>query len=60
MKCRWCNGTGKMYVEPGSSLYYRCGDCQGTGLVQVEDDDEPKSDPAIDDDEGAEDAPANP
>lgn len=29
--CKWCNGTGKEYVEPGSSHFYACPDCNGTG-----------------------------
>lgn len=30
-KCKHCNGRGYLSVEPGSSLAYRCTDCQGDG-----------------------------
>ena len=33
-KCPYCRGTGKQYVEHGSSLSYRCPDCHGTGEIQ--------------------------
>lgn len=33
MTCPYCNGTGKIYVEPRSSYGYRCTDCGGTGQV---------------------------
>ena len=29
--CQWCNGTGRIAVERGSSLAYRCQDCGGSG-----------------------------
>lgn len=29
--CKWCHGTGRQYVEYGSSLCYPCEDCNGTG-----------------------------
>jgi hypothetical protein len=32
-ECKWCHGTGTEYVEPGSSLCYRCPDCNGTGYI---------------------------
>ena len=59
MICPHCDGFGKVYVEPGSSLYFRCPDCGGTGRSE---DNDPRTgtDPVIDDAEGAEDAPANP
>ena len=31
--CPYCNGIGKIYVEPRSSYGYRCTDCDGTGYV---------------------------
>lgn len=32
-ECRWCNGTGRQYVERGSSLCFSCPDCDGTGSI---------------------------
>ena len=29
--CRWCGGSGRQHIERGSSLSYRCPDCDGTG-----------------------------
>lgn len=31
-RCRWCHGDGAISVERGSSLRYRCPDCNGSGL----------------------------
>ena len=31
VKCKHCNGRGYLSVEAGSSLTYRCTDCQGDG-----------------------------
>lgn len=33
--CKYCNGTGIMHVERGSSLSYTCTDCNGSGVVPV-------------------------
>ena len=38
MKCEWCNGSGRQYVESGSSLCYTCPDCDGTGEEQPEEE----------------------
>jgi DnaJ-class molecular chaperone len=41
--CRWCRGTGKEYVEPNSSHFYRCPDCDGTGrMPELEQDEAPE------------------
>ena len=40
MKCKWCHGTGREYVEAGGSLYYRCPDCDGTGIAKPLDEEE--------------------
>jgi hypothetical protein len=31
--CKWCGGTGRQYVEEGSSLNYVCPDCDGQGYL---------------------------
>ena len=31
--CKYCRGTGVLYVERGSSLSYTCPDCNGSGIV---------------------------
>lgn len=31
--CQWCKGTGREYVEQGSSLCYACPDCNGSGFI---------------------------
>lgn len=31
--CRECNGTGRQYVERGSSLCFTCPDCEGEGYL---------------------------
>jgi hypothetical protein len=30
--CPWCNGSGSIAVEPGSTLRYSCPDCNGACL----------------------------
>lgn len=52
MTCRYCNGTGRIAVEPNSTTGYRCPDCQGNGqlyggarpLDEIECDDGPEDD----------------
>ena len=51
--CKWCNGTGRMAVEIGSSQTYRCTDCSGTGQwtnpeYDLTCDDDPDEDDAND------------
>lgn len=36
-RCRYCQ-SGRIAVEPGSSLTYPCPDCGGTGRQYVPDD----------------------
>jgi DnaJ-class molecular chaperone len=38
MKCEWCNGSGRQYVESESSLCYCCPDCNGSGKEQPEEE----------------------
>lgn len=33
-KCPWCRGSGYELAEQGSSLAYRCPDCNGAGEIQ--------------------------
>jgi hypothetical protein len=37
--CPHCYGSGKQYVERGSSLCYACPDCGGTGHLCDDDED---------------------
>ena len=38
--CKWCCGTGRQYVEVGSSLCYCCTDCDGTGVTPPPDEED--------------------
>lgn len=31
--CQWCRGTGREYLERGTSLCYPCPDCSGRGRI---------------------------
>ena len=33
-ECRWCNGTGREYTDPGESYPSKCTDCDGTGVCK--------------------------
>lgn len=33
-RCKYCGGTGRQYIESGSSMYYACEDCDGTGYMK--------------------------
>ncbi len=38
--CRWCCGRGWIAVETNSTLRYRCADCNGTGRIEINIQDE--------------------
>lgn len=38
-RCKWCHGSGS-YCEQGATLAHRCEDCNGTGKVQDEPEEE--------------------
>jgi len=40
LSCEWCQGTGYISVERGSSLCYTCPDCGGTGRKELDEEDD--------------------
>lgn len=33
--CKWCGGRGSIPIERGSSTRYTCPDCDGTGILEL-------------------------